>query len=123
LLLRASGDRANEQYNLDSVTAPGIGDTGVTNGKFLMELSEAVFYQDENSLANIRRRGLELLGERGLADALGIAAAFNGITKVANGTGLPLDQSTDAVTGEMRSSTGINEYSEAVKSNRYDRGA
>ncbi|MBT3563927.1 MAG: hypothetical protein HN493_08300, partial [Gammaproteobacteria bacterium] len=44
----------------------------------------------------------------------------NGITKVANGTGLPLDKSTADITGEMRTETGIDEYSEAFKSNKYD---
>jgi len=120
LLLRASGDRNNENYILDSVTADKIGESGVGNGEFLMELSAAVYSQDESTLRNIRTRGLELLGARGIADALGIASGFNGITKVANGTGLPLDQSTVAVTEELRINAGINQFSEAFKSNRYD---
>jgi len=120
LLLRASGDRNNESYNLDSVTSEGIADAGVSNGAFLMELAAAVYAQDADVLADIRTRGVELLGERGLAEAIGIASGFNGITKVANGTGLPLDKSTADITGEMRTETGIDEYSEAFKSNKYD---
>ena len=34
MLLRASGDRNNENYNLDSVTSEGIADAGVNNGAF-----------------------------------------------------------------------------------------
>jgi len=120
LLLRASGDRNNESYNLDSVTAEGIADAGVKNGDFLMELAAAVYAQDAEVLADIRTRGVKLLGERGLAEAMGIASGFNGITKVANGTGLPLDQTTAEVTGEMRTQTGIEDYSEAFKANKYD---
>lgn len=120
MLLRASGDRNNESYNLDSVTSEGIADAGVKNGAFLMELAAAVYAQDVDVLADIRTRGVELLGERGLAEAIGIASGFNGITKVANGTGLPLDKSTADITGEMRTETGIDEYSEAFKSNKYD---
>jgi len=120
LLLRASGDRNNESYNLDSVTSEGIADAGVNNGAFLMELAAAVYAQDADVLADIRTRGVKLLGERGLAEAMGIASGFNGITKVANGTGLPLDKSTADITGEMRTETGIDEYSEAFKSNKYD---
>ncbi|MDG1305969.1 MAG: hypothetical protein P8P54_17485 [Pseudomonadales bacterium] len=120
MLLRASGDRNNESYNLDSVTSEGIADAGVNNGAFLMELAAAVYAQDVDVLADIRTRGVKLLGERGLAEAMGIASGFNGITKVANGTGLPLDKSTADITGEMRTETGIDEYSEAFKSNKYD---
>ncbi|MDG1909589.1 MAG: hypothetical protein P8I81_12070 [Pseudomonadales bacterium] len=120
MLLRASGDRNNESYNLDSVTSEGIADAGVKNGAFLMELAAAVYAQDVDALADIRTRGVKLLGERGLAEAMGIASGFNGITKVANGTGLPLDKSTADITGEMRTETGIDEYSEAFKSNKYD---
>ena len=120
MLLRASGDRNNESYNLDSVTSEDIADAGVNNGAFLMELAAAVYAQDADVLADIRTRGVKLLGERGLADAMGIASGFNGITKVANGTGLPLDKSTADITGEMRTETGIDEYSEAFKSNKYD---
>ena len=120
MLLRASGDRNNESYNLDSVTSEGIADAGVKNGAFLMELAAAVYAQDVDVLADIRTRGVKLLGERGLAEAMSIASGFNGITKVANGTGLPLDKSTADITGEMRTETGIDEYSEAFKSNKYD---
>ena len=120
MLLRASGDRNNENYELDSVTAEGIADAGVENGAFLMELAAAVYSQNHETLADIRIRGLELLGERGLAEALGIASGFNGITKVANGTGLPLDQTTEDATGELRTLTGIDDYSEIHKSEKYD---
>ena len=120
MLLRASGDRNNESYNLDSVTSEDITDAGVENGAFLMKLAAAVYEQDADTLTDIRIQGVELLGERGIAEAMGIAAGFNGITKVANGTGLPLDQTTADVTGEMRIETGIDDYSESFKSNKYD---
>lgn len=120
MLLRASGDRNNESYNLDSVTAEEIADLGVINGAFLMALAAAVYSQDLDTLADIRKRGLDILGERGIADAMGIASGFNGITKVANGTGLPLDESTKVVTGELRTDTGIDEYSEEYKARKYD---
>lgn len=120
MLLRASGDRNNESYNLDSVTSEDIADAGVYNGAFLMQLAAAVFAQDTEALADIRTRGVKLLGERGLAEAMGIASGFNGITKVANGTGLPLDKSTADITGEMRANAGIDDYSEAFKSSKYD---
>jgi hypothetical protein len=85
-----------------------------------MELAAAVYSQDLDLMADIRKRGISILGERGLADAIGIASGFNGITKVANGTGLPLDQSTEAVTDELRTHTGIDEYSEEHKVRKYD---
>ena len=85
-----------------------------------MELAAAVYSQDLDLMTDIRKRGISILGERGLADAIGIASGFNGITKVANGTGLPLDKSTETVTVELRTHTGIDAYSEEHKARKYD---
>jgi len=51
-----------------------------------------------------------------LVDAIGIASGFNGITNMANATGIPLDARTEEVTVSLRQQTGIDDYSENHKS-------
>ena len=60
------------------------------------------------------------MGENAMVDALTVAAGFNGITRVADATGIPLDPTTQEVTGSMRAETGIDAFDYAAKSARYD---
>ena len=53
-------------------------------------------------------------------DAIGVAAGFNGITKIANATGLPLDAETETNTVGMRQQTRIDEFGDAHKSQIYE---
>lgn len=55
-----------------------------------------------------------------LVDAIAVASGFNGITKIANATGLPLDKGTEKSTVEMRAETGIDDFAEAAKAAQFD---
>ncbi len=59
------------------------------------------------------------MGEQAVVDALVVASAFNGITRVADATGIPLDDSTRGATVQLRQEAGIDEFDYAVKSERY----
>jgi len=54
-----------------------------------------------------------------MVDTLVVASAFNGITRVADATGIPLDDSTMLATAQLRKDTGIEEFDYAKKSARY----
>jgi hypothetical protein len=71
-------------------------------------------------LAHARKSLTKALGLQATADAIAIASGFNGITKIANATGLPLDQSTDESSIALRADTGIDRYSDSVKSARFN---
>jgi len=60
------------------------------------------------------------MGAQQCIDALTVAAAFNGITRVADATGIPLDHNTDGSTAALRSATGIDEFHYSAKTARYD---
>jgi hypothetical protein len=49
-----------------------------------------------------------------------VASGFNGITRVADATGIPLDENTQQMTVDMRESTGIERFNYTEKSDRYD---
>lgn len=119
MLLRASGQREGKQYDLASVT-DSHRESGVEYGHYLVQLTDAVIKYDWLALPRVRREAEMLLGEQAVVDALVVAAAFNGITRVADATGIPLDENTEKVTLEMRQLTGIEHFSYAAKSERYD---
>lgn len=119
MLLRRSGEHSNEAYDLTGVT--GESRVGVQHEDILLMVAEAIV-DSRPAAAAMRRRAGEVLGEQQMLDAIGIASAFHGITKIANATGLPLDARTSEITVELRQVTGIDDYAEAYKSSVYDLG-
>ena len=117
MLLRRSGENSEESYNLAGVL--GEAEVGVEDEDLLVAIAEAVFAGDSVELTRVRAEALPRIGAEKLVDAIGIASGFNGITKVANATGIPLDARTEEVTEDMRQQTGIDDYSESHKSNIY----
>ncbi len=118
MLLRASGEQESRNVNLTSVTNEDE-DSGVPHSEHLRALTEASIRGDWLKLASIRAAADAAMGPQQAVDALVVAAAFNGITRVADATGIPLDHSTAQQTGEMRELTGIEAFDYAAKTERY----
>ncbi len=118
MLLRVSGQSDSETYNINSVTSDSI-DPGVPHGDWLRALTEAAIHGDWLALADIRPKAEAAMGAQQTLDALTVAAAFNGITRVADATGIPLDQPTAESTADLREETGIQRFDYGEKSARY----
>ena len=93
---------------------------GVAFEEELRGLSDAAIHGDWAELKVLRAQAAKTLGPQQMTDALVVAAAFNGITRVADATGIPLDPHTAATTQQMREQTGIQRFSYLEKSARYD---
>ena len=93
---------------------------GVAFEEELRGLSDAAIHGDWAKLKVLRAQAAKTLGTQQMTDALVVAAAFNGITRVADATGIPLDPHTAATTEQMREQTGIQRFSYLEKSARYD---
>jgi len=115
MLLRASSTPAAD---LTGVTHADI-DPPVPDGQWLRALTEATIAADWAALASIRARAEASMGVQAVLDTLIVAAAFNGITRVANATGIPLDAQTEHSTVTLRADTGIDHYHDDEKSTRY----
>ena len=94
--------------------------TGVTFEDELRGLTDAAIHGDWAKLKVLRAQAAKTLGAQQMTDALVVAAAFNGITRVADATGIPLDPHTAATTQQMREQAGIQRFSYLEKSARYD---
>ncbi|MFT7654402.1 MAG: hypothetical protein ACI9UU_003522 [Candidatus Azotimanducaceae bacterium] len=120
MLLRASSQQENREVDLNSVTREDL-DSGVEHSEHLRALTEATIQNDWLRLAAVRRDAETAMGHQMTVDALVVASAFNGITRVADATGIPLDESTEDRTTDMRESTGIARFDYEEKSTRYAR--
>lgn len=119
MLLRASGERDNRAYDLSAVT-DDRGDSGVPHSDVIRALTEAAVGNRWDALASLREAASRMLGEQAMVDVLTVAAGFNGITRVADATGIPLDERARAATEDMRAAVGIDRFHYAHKSARYD---
>lgn len=120
MLLGASSQYENGDYDLTSVTSDNV-DPGVPHGRWLRNLTQATIEGDWLALAQLRPEAEDAMGYQQTIDALTVAAAFNGITRVADATGIPLDDNTANTTIELRETTGIERFNYNEKSDRYKR--
>ena len=118
MLLRASGERDQAEYDLSAVTDDAL-DAGVVHSKWLRALTEQTIRGEWQALGKTRTAASEALGAQQTVDALVVASAFNGITRVADATGIPLDDNTAATTVEMRRQVGLDDFDYAAKTARY----
>lgn len=117
-MLRVSSQSEGLNANLQAVTLKDA-DAGVPHSTLLRELTEATIGMRWDDLDSIRLEALEAIGRQSTADALAVASGFNGITRVADATGIPIDSYEDEIGKEIRSSIGIDRFHYDAKSSRY----
>ena len=118
MLLRASGEREDASFDLTAVTDDSR-DSGVPHGAELLRLTELAIGGDRQALAAAREAASAVMGRQQMVDALVVAAAFNGITRVADCTGIPLDENTEATTVDMRAMVGLDAFDYREKTRRF----
>jgi hypothetical protein len=88
------------------------GGAGIPDGPILLEFATAV-HRDDPGLAAARRAVLATVGSAGLLEVCLTVGAFNGLTRVADATGIPLDGGTLAATTDVRAELGLNDLAGA----------
>ena len=110
MLLRASGEHNGQAIDLDAVIGAADGDGGIPGGDLLVAFAEAVVGEDAQALADARRAVLDTLGEQALVDSCGVAATFNAIDRVADATGIPIDEARVEPSAGLRDRLGIDRF-------------
>ena len=87
--------------------ADGSG-ANVSAGTILNDFAEAVLAREETSIASTRQNIIDELGEAALADAAAVIAGFNLVTRVADATGLPLEDYKEEASVDLREQLGLN---------------
>jgi len=107
LLLRASSEAIGEKAELDA--AVGRGDGAVPHGELLVAFAEAATRGSEE-LAQARERLLAAAGGEAFVQAAATVGSFNGLVRVADSIGIPLDEGTRIGSREFRESLGLNDF-------------
>ena len=88
----------------------GMTDTGVPHWQALVALVDATVARDAASAAQARALLVASMGHAAMIDAAAVLGGFDGITKVADATGIPLEQGKADASAEWRESLGIDRF-------------
>jgi hypothetical protein len=110
-LLRESSRAKGESYDLSLLTGTQ-GDGNIPHGALLVVFAEAVLGHDDRRLQEVQAAIRDQMGDAALVDAAAIVATFNAIDRVADATGIPIEDSKAASTADVRAALGIDAFAE-----------
>jgi AhpD family alkylhydroperoxidase len=102
-LLRASGEHHGTEVNLSALTDhEAAAMSGVEHGAVLIAFAEAIVKDDDEALVQARQAVIEVLNPEGMVDAAGVASNFERMVRIADATGIPLDERMEVLTKGVR---------------------
>ncbi len=110
-MLRGSSNAKGEDYDLTLLTS-GEGDGNIPHGSLLVAFTDAVMARGDSAQHDLRARVRAAMGDAALVDAAAVVAAFNGFTRIADSTGIPLEDVKAENTADFRASLGIDAFAE-----------
>ena len=88
-------------------------ESGIAEGELLLDFADALVGRDE-SLPGQRDRLVDRLGGAALVDASGIVANFQRMVRIADGTGIPLDEGMREESRELSGVLGLGRFASAA---------
>ena len=88
-------------------------DGGIENGARLILFTTAVLGDDAGELKAAREDIAAVMGGAALTDTAAVAALFNAIDRVADATGIPLEDVKAEATADFRADIGIDAFAAA----------
>ncbi len=117
-MLRVSATTTETEIDLAGINgdaeAAGV---GIQYGSELVQFAESVARRDEEALITSRQALLDVAGPQVLVDAAGVAANFQRMVRIADSTGIPVDDMTSELGVEVRSTLSLNRFAGAAHSN------
>ena len=81
----------------------------------MVEFAEATIQGDDARLAVARKALSAAMGAAALVDSAGVVGLFNAIDRVADSTGIPIEDDKAEDTASLRSSLGIDDFLSAAE--------
>ena len=106
MLLRGSGDHTGDDYSFDGIM-DGESETGIPHGALLGRFADAVYAGD---CAAARAAVRQQMGEAALIDAAATIAVFTAVVKIADATGIPLEDFKAETSAGFRQDLGIDTF-------------
>ena len=106
MLLRGSGEHTGDDYDLAAIVAEGAGGGGVAAGAALAAYADA-FFNDGSEFAAARERLEREVGAQAAVDAAAVLAIFNAVVRIADSTGIPLEETKARASADIRDALGL----------------
>ncbi len=90
--------------------------SGVAHGGELLAFTEAVMGSDDAELARRRAALRDVVSPESFVEVAAVIAAFNVVDRVADATGIPLDEMMVAMSGDVRAELGLERFRSSANS-------
>lgn len=107
---------SNVQVDLRAINGTDGSDAGVEHGAALVAFVEAAMRKDTAGVERERRRLAALLAPGQFVETAAIIATFEISDRVANATGIPIDEMVDAMSRDFREELKLDEFASAANS-------
>ena len=112
-MLRASAQATATEVDIQAINGDArSAATGIEFGPELMRFAESVASRSSD-LQQRRRELLEAAGPAVLVDAAGVAANFQRMVRIADATGIPVDDKQAEIGRQVRAALGIERFPSA----------
>lgn len=97
--------------NLSALTdAQAAASSGVEHGATLIAFAEAMLGEDDIALAQARTGVIAALGSAALVDAAGVASNFERMVRIADSTGIQLDERMEILSKDARDTLQLERF-------------
>jgi hypothetical protein len=111
MMLRESITQNGENINFEGITDPACTRiNGVPNSELLIRFADALIVGSDSELDAARAAVTETMGAATMVDVAAVGASFQRMVRVADATGIPLDEPEQVMTEDLREKLGLNEY-------------
>jgi hypothetical protein len=84
--------------------------SGVEHGNLLLAFTEAIVRDDEAALTQARHAVIEGISPEAMVDAAGVASNFERMVRIADATGIQLDERMAALSQEVRDTLQLERF-------------
>lgn len=91
----------------------GASDPGVPLSRELLAFADSSLGEDAGALAAARTRLVAVAGVEAMIDAAAVIAGFDGITRIADATGIPLEPPKANQTTDLRATLRLDQFAAA----------
>jgi hypothetical protein len=112
-MLSLSAAAADTDVDLQIVNGSANVNDGIAFATELMQFAEAVASRDEAALERAREELQRLGGNDVLVDAAGVAANFQRMVRIADCTGIPVDDRMGALSGNIQEQLDLRRFNSA----------
>ena len=114
-MLSLSVQNKGEEVDLSGVVKGAAEvDERILAGKVLARFAEAVVLGTDADVEAVRSDVIEAVGPEGFVDAAGVIGNFERMVRIADGSGIPLDEMGMSMSSEIRQELGLNSFPTAV---------